>query len=150
MFGKAELPDIFQDIELKKEAYNEMAATAHWPAQGVWLFKKTSEREVTKHFTHLEMIEEQPDIAKSTDILNMVGLETYFNSISSLVAQIAGTIQTNTTKRHLSELLRPRIGALLSCMVRESHNTIEPFGTGTFFILQPLEIYQSVCSCEIM
>ena len=66
-----------EDIELKKEAYNEMAATAHWPAQGVWLFKKTSEREVTKHFTQLEMIEEQPDIAKSTDILNMVGLETY-------------------------------------------------------------------------
>ncbi|CAC5421819.1 unnamed protein product [Mytilus coruscus] len=66
-----------EDIELKKEAYDEMAATAHWPAQGVWLFQKTSERNKTNKFSHLEMIQEQPGIAKSKDVLRLVGIEKY-------------------------------------------------------------------------
>jgi hypothetical protein len=32
-----------QDIELKRKAYMDMVATAHWPSQGVWTFPKTSE-----------------------------------------------------------------------------------------------------------
>ncbi|XP_063397666.1 uncharacterized protein LOC134681974 [Mytilus trossulus] len=66
-----------KDVELKTEAYNEMAATAHWPAQGVWLFQKTSERNKTNQFTHLEMIQEQPGVAKGKDVLRLVGMEKY-------------------------------------------------------------------------
>ncbi|XP_063409879.1 uncharacterized protein LOC134693101 [Mytilus trossulus] len=66
-----------QDIKMKQKAYNEMVATAHWPAQGVWTFSKTSVREATKNFAHLEIIEELPEIAKTKEVLQMVGFEKY-------------------------------------------------------------------------
>ncbi|CAC5425690.1 unnamed protein product [Mytilus coruscus] len=66
-----------QDIEMKKKAYNEMVATAHWPSQGVWIFPKTSEREATKKFAHLEIIEELPEVAQTEEVLQMVGIEKY-------------------------------------------------------------------------
>lgn len=65
------------DLKLKKQAYNEMVATAHWPSQGVWLFPKTCEREATKKFAHLEIIDELPEIAKTEDVKRLVGIEKY-------------------------------------------------------------------------
>jgi hypothetical protein len=53
-----------------------------------------------------------------------------------------------TTKRQRSEFGRPATGPLLSWIVLESHNTIPPFGTGTFLTLHPWARYQSTCSCD--
>ncbi|XP_063409876.1 uncharacterized protein LOC134693099 [Mytilus trossulus] len=66
-----------RDIEMKKKAYSKMVATAHWPSQGVWVFPNTSEREATKKFAHLEIIEELPEVAKTKEVLQMVGIEKY-------------------------------------------------------------------------
>ncbi|OWF44015.1 uncharacterized protein LOC110458814 [Mizuhopecten yessoensis] len=66
-----------KDLELKKEAFEKMVATAHWPSQGVWLFPSTSECSKTKHKSLIEMVDEIPEIAKTREVRLLVGLDEY-------------------------------------------------------------------------
>ncbi|XP_069121482.1 uncharacterized protein [Argopecten irradians] len=66
-----------KDLQLKKEAFEKMVATAHWPSQGVWLFASTSECSKTKYKSQIEMIDEIPEIAKSREVRQLVGLDKY-------------------------------------------------------------------------
>lgn len=66
-----------KDLALKKEAFEKMVATAHWPSQGVWLFPSTSECKQTKDKEQVEMIDELPLIAKTREVRQLVGLDGY-------------------------------------------------------------------------
>ncbi|KAK3106103.1 hypothetical protein FSP39_012787 [Pinctada imbricata] len=66
-----------QEVDLKIKAYNKMVATAHWPSQGVWLFPGTADCTLTKDKAQMEIIDELPEIAKSVDVKQMVGIEKY-------------------------------------------------------------------------
>uniref|UniRef100_K1PPN6 Phytanoyl-CoA dioxygenase n=1 Tax=Magallana gigas TaxID=29159 RepID=K1PPN6_MAGGI len=64
------------DFKVKKMAYEEMLCSAHWPSQGVKLFPGTHEDEPTKH-KRIEMVEEQPSIARTRLVQLLAGLEAY-------------------------------------------------------------------------
>ncbi|XP_060071291.1 uncharacterized protein LOC132551198 [Ylistrum balloti] len=66
-----------KDLDLKKEAFEKMVATAHWPSQGVWIFASTSECSKTKHKSQIEMVDEIPEIAKTKEVRLLVGLDEY-------------------------------------------------------------------------
>lgn len=66
-----------KDIQLKKKAYNDMVGTAHWSCQGVWLFPSTTEAKSCKDKKIIEMINEQPDIAKTKTVKQLAGIEPY-------------------------------------------------------------------------
>jgi hypothetical protein len=66
-----------EDVEVKKQAYKEMRCSAHWPSQGVWLFPGTEQYELTKNQSHMEMIVEQPQIARTREVKLMAGIERY-------------------------------------------------------------------------
>lgn len=65
------------DIELKRKAYTEMVSTAHWSCQGVRLFPCTSEARGSKNKRIIEMINEQPAIAKTQTVRQLAGMEPY-------------------------------------------------------------------------
>jgi len=66
-----------KDLDLKSEAYQKMLSTAHWPSQGVKLFSSTSEALLSMNLPQIEMIDKQPDIAKSEEVRRLVGLDKY-------------------------------------------------------------------------
>lgn len=65
-----------KDFEVKKKAYEEMLCSAHWPSQGVKLFPGTDSNEQTKH-KRIEMVEEQPPIARTRLVRLLAGIEAY-------------------------------------------------------------------------
>lgn len=65
-----------KDFEVKRKAYKEMLCSVHWPSQGVKLFPGTDENEQTKH-RRLEMVEEQPPIARTRLVRLLAGVEAY-------------------------------------------------------------------------
>lgn len=65
-----------KDFEVKRKAYEEMLSSAHWPSQGVKLFPGTDENEQTK-LNRIEMVEEQPPIARTRLVRLLAGMEAY-------------------------------------------------------------------------
>lgn len=65
-----------EDLEIKKQAYKEMRCSAHWPSQGVWLFPSTQQCELTENH-NMEMIEKQPEVAKTREVKLLAGIERY-------------------------------------------------------------------------
>lgn len=66
-----------EDINLKQKAYNEMVSTAHWACQGVRLFPNSFEARGCKSRKIIEMINEQPAIAKTKTVKQLAGIEPY-------------------------------------------------------------------------
>lgn len=66
-----------KDLAMKKEAFEKMVATAHWPAQGVWFFPSTAECSKTKDLPQIEIVNTHPDIAHTKEVRQLVGLEPY-------------------------------------------------------------------------
>lgn len=66
-----------RDLKVKRRAFEKMAATAHWASQTTRLFATTDELDLSKDIGFHEMIDSHPDIAKTKEVRQLVGLDSY-------------------------------------------------------------------------
>ena len=65
-----------EDIESKAKAYDECLMTSHWASQGVGFFREKP-RSLLGPSLELPAVKELPDIAKTKDVQNLMGVNPY-------------------------------------------------------------------------
>ena len=61
-----------RDLDLKRQAYDQMLLTHHWPSQGVCLFP-----EVQPDVPAKRALTELPEVARSLEARRLAGVESY-------------------------------------------------------------------------
>ena len=61
-----------RDLELKRQSYEKMTLTHHWPSQGIRLFEETEPTVPEKR-----PLAELPEVARSLEAKRLAGVEPY-------------------------------------------------------------------------
>ena len=61
-----------RDLDLKRQAYERMLLTHHWPSRGVRLFE-----EVQPDVPPKRALTELPEVARSLEAMQLAGVESY-------------------------------------------------------------------------